>query len=259
MAVITRQTRRPARRADENAPPTNGATSTRSRTTVDPIISTKPTITTSSLPVMKRQSSSTSVIPNGKPVPLTKRSALGEVTNAGKNIEKPGLKPERKPLVSTNSSQQVPRRTRSSLVGEVKKEAPVAAKRKAVAPTKLAAATTLPLKGKVLNVKAEIGAEPSRKRRKTSTPPLVEDLEDLGDEGLYDEDGREILLSSGGRATGQKSPKPSTVAKDEGWTDLDAEDEGDPGMVSEYVVDAFDYMLAIEVSDHSSSTCLEHH
>jgi len=37
-------------------------------------------------------------------------------------------------------------------------------------------------------------------------------------------------------------------AKDEGWEDLDAEDEGDPTMVAEYVVDAFNHMMAIEVS-----------
>jgi G2/mitotic-specific cyclin 1/2 len=39
-----------------------------------------------------------------------------------------------------------------------------------------------------------------------------------------------------------KGPRP----KDYGWTDLDAEDEGDPTMVSEYVVDAFKYMMELE-------------
>ena len=100
----------------------------------------------------------------------------------------------------------------------------------------------------MLNVKADNGTEHTRKRRKTSTPPLNEDVDDLGDEGQYDEDGREILLSSGGRAVGIRSPNRKSRAKDEGWTDLDAEDEGDSSMVSEYVVDAFNYMLAIEVS-----------
>lgn len=91
-------------------------------------------------------------------------------------------------------------------------------------------------------------AEPARKKRKTSSPvpPAVDD--DLVDEANYDEDGTEILLSSGGRAVSLKSPKRVRAAKDEGWEDLDAEDEGDPNMVSEYVVDAFNYMMTLEVS-----------
>lgn len=60
-------------------------------------------------------------------------------------------------------------------------------------------------------------------------------------------DGKEVLLSSGGKnATAFRSPR--IKAKDEGWTDLDAEDEGDPTMVSEYVVEAFKYMMDIQVS-----------
>jgi hypothetical protein len=74
-----------------------------------------------------------------------------------------------------------------------------------------------------------------------------EDDEDLADPGVYDEDGQEVLLSSGRKGTRLQSPKRAIRAKDEGWTDLDAEDEGDPAMVAEYVVDAFKYMLAIEV------------
>ncbi len=87
------------------------------------------------------------------------------------------------------------------------------------------------------------------KRRRTSTPPpLKEENVDELDEANYDQDGQEIILSSGGRGVSMKSPKRKTKrAKDEGWTDLDLEDEGDPTMVSEYVVDAFNYMLEIEV------------
>jgi hypothetical protein len=62
---------------------------------------------------------------------------------------------------------------------------------------------------------------------------------------VYDDDGQEVILSSGRKGTYLQSPK--RAAKDEGWTDLDAEDEGDPAMVAEYVIDAFNYMLAIEV------------
>ncbi|WVQ83222.1 hypothetical protein IAT38_005361 [Cryptococcus sp. DSM 104549] len=88
--------------------------------------------------------------------------------------------------------------------------------------------------------------EPVRKRRKTSSPAPTPE-EDEG--GLFEEegpqvDGTAVLLSSGSKnAVGLRSPK---KAKDEGWWDLDAEDEGDPTMVAEYVVDAFKYMMDIQ-------------
>lgn len=53
-----------------------------------------------------------------------------------------------------------------------------------------------------------------------------------------------------------RSPKDSRP-KDYGWTDLDAEDEGDPSMVSEYVVDAFKYMVSIEVCHFLSLQLLD--
>lgn len=101
--------------------------------------------------------------------------------------------------------------------------------------------------------------EPARKKRKTSSPALAEPVEetvDELDEGHYDVDGKEILLSSGGKPIGLKSPKRAR-AKDEGWEDLDAEDEGDPSMVSEYVVDAFNYMMRIEVGSLAIPSLLQ--
>jgi G2/mitotic-specific cyclin 1/2 len=87
--------------------------------------------------------------------------------------------------------------------------------------------------------------EPARKKRKTSSPvPVAEDVRSA-EEGVF-AGGKEVVLSSGGRGTAVRSPKASRP-KDYGWTDLDAEDEGDPSMVSEYVIDAFKYMVAIEV------------
>ncbi|CAE6441652.1 unnamed protein product [Rhizoctonia solani] len=44
----------------------------------------------------------------------------------------------------------------------------------------------------------------------------------------------------------EKSQAPESVEADEPWTDLDKDDDGDPLMVSEYVVDIFNYMLEIE-------------
>ena len=93
----------------------------------------------------------------------------------------------------------------------------------------------------------ESEGESSRKRRKTTTP-LESETAELVDEGLYDADGQELILSSGRKAgIAQRSPQ-RVKAKDDGWFDLDAEDEGDPSMVSEYVIEAFEYMRHLEVS-----------
>lgn len=140
----------------------------------------------------------------------------------------------------------------------------IPARTRAVAP---AAAPGRTLKERKINVSRDPVApevdevQPPTKRRKTLSPPAEaaphgtgEDEDDiLADEALYDEDGKEVVLSSGGHAgTAMRSPKKAsrTTArpKDCGWTDLDADDGGDPSMVSEYVVDAFQYMIDIEVS-----------
>lgn len=273
-------TRRLARRIDENAPPAQGAAlATRARSAA-PTASIKPgtALPSSSLPVMKRQNSSqttsSALLAGTKGSQLTdasKRSALGEVTNAGK-AKKTGLgaKEERKPLASRDSAPQVPvRRTRSSVPTVPEKKEAVTKE-----PTKRKAASAVPqsklparsrsttaststnegpsqarLRERKLNIKNDEVEEvaPVRKKRKTSSPALVEesgDVTDIHDEALYDEDGKEVILSSGRKGTSLRSPK--RMSKDHGWTDLDAEDEGDPTMVSEYVIDAFNYMMAIE-------------
>lgn len=93
-------------------------------------------------------------------------------------------------------------------------------------------------------------AGPSPKRFRKSTP---EDDVFVGHH--YDADHQEVEIGAPG-------PKRQRL-KDDGWTDLDAEDEGDPTMVSEYVVEAFNYMREVEVSyyqprapaDSSSRAC----
>ncbi|KAJ1302080.1 hypothetical protein OPQ81_000913 [Rhizoctonia solani] len=44
----------------------------------------------------------------------------------------------------------------------------------------------------------------------------------------------------------EKSQGPDSIEAEEPWTDLDKDDDGDPLMVSEYVIDIFNYMLEIE-------------
>ncbi|WWD21483.1 hypothetical protein CI109_105969 [Kwoniella shandongensis] len=250
---------------------------------------------TTSIPVMKRTQSAASTRSTlrddglGKPdaAATKRRNALGEVTNGGKKGAAV-TKEERKPLATTQSSQAAAQRkarsttstsTTAPVASASVKEEKVIGKRKAtVAPaskipsrsrsttaststTTTAAAAAVAVDAKPLKErKPNVDDEPSRKRRKTSTPPpgLFEDDEgrNLVDEGQYDPDGREILLSSGSKqAVGLRSPK--RKAKDEGWTDLDAEDEGNPTMVSEYVIDAFNYMLAIEKETMASADYMD--
>ncbi|OCF45909.1 G2/mitotic-specific cyclin 1/2 [Kwoniella heveanensis CBS 569] len=275
------QTRRAARRVDENAPPAAGTIATRSRSTITNggALAAKATATSTSIPVMKRTASSASAtslkgttkdaVAGKVDLAAKRRAALGEVTNGGKDVTagKKGaaVKEERRPLATTQTAQTAVRRTTrtgSAPTAAGAKEEKVTGKRKAVVPsskipsrsrsaTAASTSTTAtapeakPLKERKPNV--VVDEEPQRKRRKTSSPPPFpeEDEHDLVDEAQYDPDGREVLLSSGSKgAHGFRSPK--MKAKDEGWFDLDAEDEGNPSMVSEYVVDAFNYMLSIE-------------
>jgi len=212
---------------------------------------------------MRRTTSTAGAAKEGKVDATKPRAALGEVTNAAKKAAEKGkegkaldkkVPVEKKPTLSSRSS-NLTTATRRTRVIETVKEEKVAPKRKATAtvrPTTSRSTTAdiKPLVDKPVNGKVEQD-EPARKKRKTSSPVTVHYDEDEFDEGKFDEDGREILLSSGGRAVRQKSPLRER-AKDEGWEDLDAEDEGDPTMVSEYVVDAFNYMMKLEVSIASS-------
>ncbi|WVW78488.1 hypothetical protein I302_100443 [Kwoniella bestiolae CBS 10118] len=277
------QTRRAARRVDENAPPAAGTIAPRSRPTTSNsgTLAAKATTATTSIPVLKRGASASSTTTlkgttragageNGKvDLAAKRRAALGEVTN-GDGKKNQSVKEERRPLATTQtSSQSIPSRrttrttSSTSTAATVKEEkVTVTGKRKAAVPssripsrsrsatsastsTTATAPETKPLKER----KPNVDDGPSRKRRKTSTPPPFAEQEEEEalrlDDGQYDEDGKEILLSSGSKAAvGLRSPK--RKAKDAGWTDLDAEDEGNPSMVSEYVVDAFNYMLSIE-------------
>ncbi|WWD00554.1 hypothetical protein V866_007488 [Kwoniella sp. B9012] len=278
------QTRRAARRVDENAPPAAGTIAARSRPTSsnNATLAAKATTATTAIPVLKRgvSASSTTTLKgsaakngeNGKvDLAAKRRAALGEVTN-GEGKKGLSSKEERKPLATTQtSSQTIPTRrttrttssTSASVAAVREEKVTVTGKRKATVPssripsrsrsatsastsTTATAPETKPLKER----KPNVDEEPSRKRRKTSTPPPFAEQEEEEDArpidvGLYDQDGTEILLSSGSKgAVGLRSPK--RKAKDDGWTDLDAEDEGNPSMVSEYVVDAFNYMLSIE-------------
>lgn len=274
------------KRVDENAPPAHLNTRSKSSnsiltsTTAENKILTRPT-------ALKRNASSNPSSASGPTKEkggVMKRSALGEVTNARKNendkITKVKVKEEVKGIPLT-------RQTRASLAaaisaGSSEKLLPPKRKTNTNANTTTTTHTThskIPITSKLksnvvdnyklqdikINVplKTEDLVEPVRKKRKTSSPALVElndeevkgDVEvDELDEALYDEDGKEVLLSDD-LPKGLKSPKleKGTVrAKDEGWTDLDAEDEGDPTMVSEYVIDAFNYMISIEVSQNFS-------
>ncbi|KAL7418978.1 G2/mitotic-specific cyclin [Cryptotrichosporon argae] len=231
---------RRSRRADENAPPT--LISTRSRSAVPTLGGVPKPSTSTSIPLSKRALSAQSALPStsgtkdaklrgesskldaksdGGKTDAKRRAALGEIQSS-KNADKAPVR-ERKPLRSTAVAQPAPvpaarRLTRASDAKPQAAERKPAAARRAVLPYK--------------DTRAE--EEPVAKRRRTSTPAVEEEEE------------REVVLSSGSKGVSLRSPKPESRPKDYGWTDLDAEDEDDPSMVSEYVVDAFNYMLDIE-------------
>ena len=76
--------------------------------------------------------------------------------------------------------------------------------------------------------------EPDVKRQRTSSPRDYDLLEAQRLEA--DEERRRLAKSA-----------PDLPPADLGWEDLDAEDEGDPLMVSEYVIEIFDYLRKLEL------------
>lgn len=191
-------------------------------------------------------------VPLTKRQPVRKRAALGEVTNAGASKVKGGAAAEGKDVKQeVQRPAPVRRSTRTSLAAASEVPVPVL-KRKAseavkakTEPSRVPKATrqvaipavgTSKPKQAAAKAKAPVAVtveiEPVAKRRRTSTPPV-----EANDDVLSDDEDDAITL------------KPAAVRpKDFGWIDLDEEDAGDPVMVSEYVVDVFQYMMDLEVS-----------
>lgn len=198
-----------------------------------------------------------------------RRAALGEINptagGKGKEVAGKGTRSgvDRRPLASTQTAQSQPtlrRTTRTTAVAADAKveEKTTTVKRKAAststrtrpafsransaashASTSTAAsgATSRTTRSsRTVKPTASLSeAQPAAKRARTASPP--EDVLDA----QYDDDNRVI----------DQVRAVVRPAKDEGWTDLDAEDELDPSMVHEYVVDAFNYMMETEVSKYS--------
>lgn len=200
----------------------------------------------------------------GKPG-ARRRPALGEIgagTNATKG-DKSKSAAERRPLATRESSQTALRRnTRSTTNLESRGEDKTVAVKRKVGPSSTVTSTntlrtTRP--GFSRNASAvslgsnststSANTRPSRQLKETvsitedgpvAKRPRPSTPEDVFVDDNYDADNKELEVAE----PSSKSPR----AKDDGWTDLDAEDEGDPTMVSEYVVDAFKYMMELEVS-----------
>ena len=87
----------------------------------------------------------------------------------------------------------------------------------------------------------EIVEEPLSKRRRTSS--------EIGDEAHLEH----IVEESEPVDAGVENIVPGAVddfvEQDQEWDDLDRDDDDDPLMVSEYVVDIFNYLKAVEVRD----------
>jgi hypothetical protein len=230
--------------------------------------------------------SSKSVTVDGKQVLGTrKRAAFGEVTNKGASVASVNLdgasKTDKKPVekkaststLSTTTTSRAPRRTRASTAAEeaAKEEEsaapPAATKRRAPAaastatsskpvptrkPATSASAATSRSSRPVGVVKREVKALENHndnydeveaapaKRPRTSSPVKVDPVGEV-----WPQEQEQIV----------EGP-----AKDEGWQDLDAEDEFQTEMVSEYVKEIFIYMQKLEVSsDLPFSTSLSLH
>jgi G2/mitotic-specific cyclin 1/2 len=264
------QTRRLARRNDENAPPAASTIATRSRTA-----GATTNGGSTAIPVIKRgtSASTTTSTTETKPTSLAtkRRAALGEpaAAPAGKDVKdgKDGKKvsaAERRPLASTTTAQGQQALRRATRAAAAEDKTTIAAtKRKAAVSTSTTtrrpgvtrgnsavstasgstvASNTTARPSRALKETAsltDVGPNPKRRR---PSPEIEEDVFST----RYDADAKELSVP--------KSVKTETLVKiqrrpkDFGWTDLDAEDEGDPSMVSEYVVDAFNYMLEKEVS-----------
>jgi len=271
------QTRRLTRRIDENAPPAQSTIATRSRTA-----GATTNGGSTAIPVVKRGASapSASTTTEAKPtvagagkLATKRRAALGELPLAAPQAAKDGKKvaAERRPLASTSTTQgQQPLRRTTRVTATEEKTAVAATKRKAgttsttttrrpgvtrgnsaistaSGSTTASNGATRPSRTALKQTASLTETGPSPKRFRPSPPPEDDVLVDR-----YDADAKEISVP--------KSPETAIVGierrpKDFGWTDLDLEDEGDPSMVSEYVVDAFNYMLEMEVSNNHVRLC----
>ncbi|BEI93155.1 uncharacterized protein CcaverHIS019_0507830 [Cutaneotrichosporon cavernicola] len=274
-------TRRTTRRIDENAPPPAGTIATRARSAA---ANTGNNAANTAIPQMKRTASALgattrSTTADNKPIPTgtstsqvnkpgtRRRAALGEIgtaPNAAKGDK--GKAAERRPLATRETSQPAVRRTTRSTTLEAREEKPtVAVKRKvgsvtssttnlrprpgysrhgsAVSAASTSTSTSTARPGRQLKETVSITEDgPAPKRPRPSTP------EDVFTDN-YDADNKVVAVAE----PSSKAPVP----KDYGWTDLDAEDEGDPTMVSEYVVDAFAYMMELEKSTMPDSKYME--
>lgn len=90
----------------------------------------------------------------------------------------------------------------------------------------------------------EVVQEPLSKRRRTSS--------EVGDDALLDNIVEESEPVDAGVEDFAREHVDEIVEQDEGWDDLDRDDDDDPLMVSEYVVDIFNYLKSVEV-------CFFHH
>ena len=114
----------------------------------------------------------------------------------------------------------------------------------------------------------EEAVEPEPKKRRTSSvePPAapahsrVQSRDDgavkhqpmqLDHRGEEEED-MELAQAELARHVAEIEAEAEADPEGEGWRDLDAEDEGDPLMVSEYVGEIFEYLKEIEVGCFSS-------
>lgn len=73
----------------------------------------------------------------------------------------------------------------------------------------------------------------------------------IGNKAPFGRDGKENSMpGANGNHNNNNNNQSKNVDSVKDWDDLDAEDNGDPLMVSEYVVEIVEYMRRIEVNMH---------
>ncbi|EJT45753.1 g2/mitotic-specific cyclin cdc13 [Trichosporon asahii var. asahii CBS 2479] len=241
-------TRRFARRVDENALPATSTIATRSRSANAAANTASNNGNNTTIPVMKRTGSTAGATTRSSTLTADTKSTLGKTTMTRRRAAL-GQGVERRPLQNTQTTQQTLRRTTRSIVTEPKDEKVPISKRKlpsTTRPTRPSGSRANSTTSTSTNT-SDRGTRGARAIQPTTSLPEAgpatkrlrpSDVLQVAD---YDADVPELKVERI-----QRSPRP--VAKDAGWTDLDAEDEGDPTMVSEYVIDAFNYMMELETT-----------
>ncbi|KAG8755668.1 G2/mitotic-specific cyclin [Serendipita sp. 396] len=182
------------------------------------------------LGIKPKNTSTTSVVVNEKPKKADAPSdGTVSSTATGRIIRRPGSVKPARPAATTSTTTVSRKVTQTTVREETKKK--VGGHEQRV--EKVSKTTTVEEEVKLKELDVDEEELRSHKRPR---------LSDEVDAGLPVADFKGVSVEKVSTVLKQVTAKP----EDESWDDLDKEDEGDPLMVSEYVVEIFDYLKALE-------------